>query len=120
MNLNYRHLKKFKKNGYLIYENLINPKFCEKVNKIIYGFTKMDKASSELDLNFPFSKMDRNKKVVFLDKEKDLGLRLVSKLKNYNYKAIFKECDLINIEDLKSKIKIFELKGSKLRKKRLY
>ena len=26
MNLNYRHLKKFKKNGYLIYENLINPK----------------------------------------------------------------------------------------------
>ena len=48
--------------------------------------------------------LQQGSKVVFLDKEKDLGLRLVSKLKNYNYKAIFKECDLINIEDLKSKI----------------
>ena len=48
--------------------------------------------------------LQQGSKVVFLDKEKYLGLRLVSKLKNYNYKAIFKECDLINIEDLKSKI----------------
>ena len=42
--------------------------------------------------------------VVFLDKEKELGLKLSSKLSNYNHKAIFKECDLVNIEDLKSKI----------------
>ena len=46
--------------------------------------------------------LQQESKVVFLDKEKKLGLRLVSKLKNYKYKAIFKECDLINIDDLKS------------------
>ena len=48
--------------------------------------------------------LQQESKVVFLDKEKELGLKLVSKLNNYNYKAIFKECDLVNIEDLKSKI----------------
>ena len=46
--------------------------------------------------------LQQESKVVFLDKEKELGLKLVSKLNNYNYKAIFKECDLINIDDLKS------------------
>ena len=46
--------------------------------------------------------LQQGSKVVFLDKEKELGLRLVSKLKSYKYKAIFKECDLINIDDLKS------------------
>ena len=46
--------------------------------------------------------LQQESKVVFLDKEKELGLRLVSKLNNYKYKAIFKECDLINIDDLKS------------------
>ena len=46
--------------------------------------------------------LQQESKVVFLDKEKELGLRLVSKLKSYKYKAIFKECDLINIDDLKS------------------
>ena len=46
--------------------------------------------------------LQQESKVVFLDKEKELGLKLVSKLKNYKYKAIFKECDLINIDDLKS------------------
>ena len=48
--------------------------------------------------------LQQGSKVVFFDKEKELGLKLVSKLNNYNYKAIFKECDLVNIEDLKSKI----------------
>ena len=46
--------------------------------------------------------LQQESKVVFLDKEKELGLRLVSKFKNYKYKAIFKECNLINIDDLKS------------------
>jgi len=46
--------------------------------------------------------LQQESKVVFLDKEKELGLKLVSKLNNYKYKAIFKECDLINIDDLKS------------------
>ena len=46
--------------------------------------------------------LQQGSRVVFLDKEKELGLRLVSKLKSYKYKAIFKECDLINIDDLKS------------------
>ena len=46
--------------------------------------------------------LQQGSRVVFLDKEKELGLRLVLKLKNYKYKAIFKECDLINIDDLKS------------------
>ena len=48
--------------------------------------------------------LQQGSKVVFFDKEKELGLKLVSKLNNYNYKAIFKVCDLVNIEDLKSKI----------------
>ena len=48
--------------------------------------------------------LQQGSKVVFFDKEKELGLKLVSKLNNYNYKATFKECDLVNIEDLKSKI----------------
>ena len=46
--------------------------------------------------------LQQGSKVVFFDKEKELGLKLVSKLNNYKYKAIFKECDLINIDDLKS------------------
>mgnify|MGYP001157198545 FL=1 len=48
--------------------------------------------------------LQQGSKVVFLDKEKELGLKLSSKLNNYNHKAIFKECDLVNIEDLKLKI----------------
>ena len=48
--------------------------------------------------------LQQESKVIFFDKEKELGLKLVSRLNNYKYKAIFKECDLINIDDLKSKI----------------
>ena len=33
--------------------------------------------------------LQQGSKVVFFDKEKELGLKLVSKLKNYKYKAIF-------------------------------
>ena len=68
MNLNYEHIKKFKKDGFLVYKNLINFKFCEKVNNIVYEYSRKDKISNELDLNFPFSKMDKNQKVVFFNK----------------------------------------------------
>ena len=56
MNLNYEHVKKFKKDGFLVYKNLINFKFCEKVNNIVYEYSRKDKIPNELDLNFPFSR----------------------------------------------------------------
>ena len=34
------------------------------INRIIHKLNKNKKAFSELDLNFPFSKMDKNKKVI--------------------------------------------------------
>ena len=64
MNLTYKHINQFKKDGYFVYKNLINSKSCEKINKIIYKLNKNKKAFWELDLNFPFSKMDKNKKVI--------------------------------------------------------
>ena len=64
MNLNNKHINQFKKDGYFVYENLINLKACEKINRIIHKLNKNKKAFSELDLNFPFSKMDKNKKVI--------------------------------------------------------
>ena len=103
MNLNYEHVKKFKKDGFLVYKNLINFKFCEKVNKIIYGFSRKDRASSELDLNFPFSKMDRNKKVVFLDKIPNHYL--MNKFINFN--KILKIGEFLTQKKLKIWEKIF-------------
>ena len=80
MNLTNKHLKQFKKDGFFVYNNLINSKSCEKVNKIIYKLNKNKKAFSELDLNFPFSKMDKNKKVIAVKNIKQN--HLVNKLIN--------------------------------------
>ena len=49
--------------------------------------------------------LEQGSKVAFLDKNNKLGNELVEKLNKYNYKALFKECDLVNIIDLKNKIK---------------
>ena len=106
MNLNYEHVKKFKKDGFLIYKNLINFKFCEKVNKIIYGFSRKDRASSELDLNFPFSKMDKNQKVVFFDKIPNHNL--MNKFINFN--KILKIGEFLTQQKLKIWFKKFYLK----------
>ena len=43
-------------------------------------------------------------KVAFLDKDKKLGNELVNRFDCYDHKALFKECDLIDIVDLKKKI----------------
>ena len=49
--------------------------------------------------------LEQGSKVAFLDKNNKLGNELVEKLNNYNYKALFKECDLVDVTDLKNKIK---------------
>ena len=49
--------------------------------------------------------LEQGSKVAFLDKNNKLGTELVKKLDNYNHKALFKECDLVDIIDLKKKIK---------------
>ena len=48
--------------------------------------------------------LQQGSKVVFFDKELELGNNLTQKLNSYNHKAIFKECDLIDIPDMKNKI----------------
>ena len=48
--------------------------------------------------------LQQGSKVAFIDKENKLGKKLVNKLGNYEYKALFKECNLINIDDLKKTI----------------
>ena len=48
--------------------------------------------------------LEQGSKVAFLDKNNKLGTELVKKLDNYNYKALFKECDLVDITNLKKKI----------------
>tara|TARA_B110000116_G_C16670620_1_gene506057 strand:- start:176 stop:940 length:765 start_codon:yes stop_codon:yes gene_type:complete len=48
--------------------------------------------------------LQQGSKVAFLDKELELGNNLVQKLNSYSHKAIFKECDLIDIPDMKNKI----------------
>lgn len=49
--------------------------------------------------------LEQGSKVAFLDKNNKLGTELVKKLDNYNHKALFKECDLVDIVDLKKRIK---------------
>ena len=70
MDLNNAHIRKYRKDGFLVYKNLISAKSCNEVNKIVYEFNnkKNSKAFSVLDLNFPFSKMDKNKKVISFNK----------------------------------------------------
>jgi len=53
--------------------------------------------------------LQQGSKVVFIDKEKELGIKLESNLNKYPVKPIFKLCDLINIDDLESTIKQIEL-----------
>ena len=48
--------------------------------------------------------LQQGSKVAFLDKELELGNNLTQKLNSYSHKAIFKECDLIDIPDMKKKI----------------
>ena len=44
MDLNNTHIKKYRKDGFLVYKNLISPKSCEEVNKIVYGFNNKKKS----------------------------------------------------------------------------
>jgi len=53
--------------------------------------------------------LQQGSKVVFIDKEKELGIKLESNLNKYSFKPIFKLCDLMNIDDLESTIKEIEL-----------
>ena len=53
--------------------------------------------------------LQQGSKVVFIDKEKELGIKLEANLNKYPVKPIFKLCDLININDLESTIKQIEL-----------
>ena len=53
--------------------------------------------------------LQQGSKVVFIDKEKELGIKLESNLNKYPVKPIFKLCDMININDLESTIKQIEL-----------
>lgn len=49
--------------------------------------------------------LEQGSNVAFLDKDNELGNKVVKKLDNKNNKVIFKECDLVDIIDLKKKIK---------------
>ena len=48
--------------------------------------------------------LQQGSKVAFLDKDKDLGNNLIDQLKQKNFKPVFKECDLVDIEEIKNKI----------------
>ena len=48
--------------------------------------------------------LQQGSKVAFLDKEVELGNKLVSNLNNYDHKALFKICDLKNIKQLQDSI----------------
>lgn len=52
--------------------------------------------------------LKQGSKVAFLDKELELAKKLVQKNDNFNHKAVFKKCDLIDILDMKKKIKQFQ------------
>ncbi len=49
--------------------------------------------------------LQQGSKVVFLDKELELGKNLVEKFDHFYHKAVFKECDLIKISDMQKIIK---------------
>ena len=48
--------------------------------------------------------LQQGSKVAFLDKEENLGKKLVKKLSKYKHVPVFKYCDLTNIESLKKSI----------------
>ena len=49
--------------------------------------------------------LQQGSKVAFIDKEAELGNKLVSKLSEYDHKPLFMECDLKNIKNLQNSIK---------------
>jgi len=49
--------------------------------------------------------LEQGSKVAFLDKDNQLGNLLADKLNSYDHKALFKECDLIDIPNLQKQIK---------------
>ena len=53
--------------------------------------------------------LEQGSNVAFLDKDNELGNKVVKKLDNKNNKVIFKECDLVDIIDLKKKIKEIQI-----------
>ena len=73
------------------------PSLNDKVVLITGGASGIGEAIVE---NF----LQQGSKVVFIDKDKKLGLELESKLINYEFKPIFKECDLLKINDLENTI----------------
>ena len=48
--------------------------------------------------------LEQDSQVIFLDKEEDLGNKLVSSLNDYKHKPVFKLCDLIDIKKLQDLI----------------
>ena len=48
--------------------------------------------------------LEQGSKVAFIDKEKNLAQKLLIKHSNFRYKALFKECDLVDILSLKKNI----------------
>ena len=53
--------------------------------------------------------LEQGSKVAFLDKDKKLGSELVNKLNSYDRNLLFKECDLVDIKDLKKKIREIQI-----------
>ena len=49
--------------------------------------------------------LNQGSKVAFLDKEVDLGKKILEKYSNFKHKLLFKHCDLTNIDNLKKTIK---------------
>ena len=49
--------------------------------------------------------LQQGSKVAFLDKEVDLGKKILEKYSNFKHKLLFKHCDLTNIDNLKKTIK---------------
>ena len=58
--------------------------------------------------------LEQGSKVVFIDKEKELGNNLVNRLKDFKYKAVFKQCDLIDIPTLQNTIKQIQKEVGKI------
>jgi len=48
--------------------------------------------------------LQQDSKVAFLDKEENLGKKLVEKFNNFKHKPVFKHCNLTNINNLKQSI----------------
>ena len=49
--------------------------------------------------------LEQGSRVAFLDKDSKSGSDVSDKFNKFNHKSLFKECDLVNISDLRNKIK---------------